>query len=456
MYFPTEILSAILCYQPKIDLKRARLVCKAFDAAAVPFLFDEIFVTVRYADIERSTLLASRFGPFVKTLVFCSEFFEPGVSWVNFERLMGDTALATSYYNSYCRLREEQKELLNEGEFYGHLCSTLRVLSNLQNVIITNDCRAQGLCWCHQAYVDGCTRTFNPWSDDIYPALKSLRPAPKHRCFESINGLDHKRSNAWPEMLRALFTSRNALVKTIITEGGNRDSGLVTSAFCMTPRQRFCAAQVLQNLTSLHLHLDVNFLYDMDLLEDADLTDDVENELFSERVIARTLSAAINLETLVIAAIVNIIDLTEHDYFKMILGGCKMPRLVTFRLSNITITEAGMTAFLQESLEIRHMSLDQVNMISGSWENMLRTIKDTLALESYQSGRIYGGVTVAGFERWKYQTDRSIDSFLFGDGPNPFRKAALEVAAASQLQAHRSMIQGKLQKRKRRSKNAAR
>lgn len=130
MYFPPEILFAVLRYQPKIELKKARLVCRAFDAAAVPFLFDEIFVTVRYADIERSTLLASRFRPFVKTLVFYSETFEPNVSRVNFDCLMADTDLATSYYASYCKLREEQKELLDEGEFYGYLCSTLIVLSS--------------------------------------------------------------------------------------------------------------------------------------------------------------------------------------------------------------------------------------------------------------------------------------------------------------------------------------
>lgn len=50
MYFPAEILSATLCYQPKIDLKKARLVRKAFDAAAIASFFDGIFVTARYVD----------------------------------------------------------------------------------------------------------------------------------------------------------------------------------------------------------------------------------------------------------------------------------------------------------------------------------------------------------------------------------------------------------------------
>lgn len=125
--------------------------------------------------------------------------------------------------------------------------------------------------------------------------------------------------------------------------------------------------------------------------------DDVENELYAEQVIAQTLSAAINLETLVLATIGNDVKWEwDDDHFKMILGGCKTPRLVTFRLSNFNITEAGMTAFLQESLGIRHMSLDQVNMISGSWENVFQTIKDTLALESFESGSLHGALAWQG------------------------------------------------------------
>ena len=150
MYIPPEITSAILYHQSKTELKKARLVSKAFDAAAVPFLFEEIFVFARYADMEKATLIASRFGHFVKTLIFCSESFEPGISWNHFKATMGGSHLARSYYYSYCKLRDEQEELRKGGEFFGHLCSILILLSNLQKVVLTNMCDTQGLCWCHQ------------------------------------------------------------------------------------------------------------------------------------------------------------------------------------------------------------------------------------------------------------------------------------------------------------------
>ena len=379
--FPPAILSAILSYQPKVELKKARLVCKTFDAAAVPFLFDEIFVTARYADMEKATLLASHFRPFVKTLIFCSEWFDPNVGFDVFERTIGDERLAIRHYNSYWMLREEWGEVLNEGEFHGHLSSILTVLANLQKIILTNVCRTQGLCWCHQAYVDVYSRTYNAGSDTNLPAFDSVRLAPEHICVRSTNGLEHKWWNAWFVISRALFTSGNTKVKAIVTEEGDRDSGVVVSAFCMTKRERFCAAKVLQNLTSLNLRLDAAFFddaYDAD--EDVG---SLSKKIYQKRAIARTLSAAINLESLVIDMIKNNIQWESEGEvitFAMVLGGCEMPRLEKFELSGLSLTEAGMTAFLQVSKGIRHLKFNHLRMVEGSWENMRRFINDHLPL----------------------------------------------------------------------------
>ena len=80
MNFPPEILSSILSHLPKTELKRARLVCKAFDAAAIPFLFKEIYLIARYADMEKASLLAGQFGSYVKTLILSSEDFDAYVT----------------------------------------------------------------------------------------------------------------------------------------------------------------------------------------------------------------------------------------------------------------------------------------------------------------------------------------------------------------------------------------
>lgn len=431
MYIPPEIISAVLSHQSKNELKKARLVSKAFDAAAVPFFFDEIFVFARYADMEKATLIASRFGRFVKTLIYCSEFFEPHISWKNFKYTMGDNHLARSYYYSYCKLRDEQEELMNGGEFFGHLCSTLILLCNLQRVVLTNSKDSNDLCWCHKAYLDGHSRTYNPWSDDHQPVLRSWKPAPDHECLKSIYGIDYRKFNAWPELLRALYTSGTNTVKSIVTKGFYEDSGVTIGAFCMTPRHRFCAVKVLQNLTSLHLDL---MLYFMD---DFGVTSGVDNKLYVELVVAKTLSAAVNLKSLMI----ELIGELAHDEdggqdttttFGMILGDCHMPKLVTLGLSRFPITEVGMTTFLHDSPGIRHLSLDDIEIVSGSWENMFQTIKDDLSLETIQTRRLDGGTELfrAGHFRTGYEPGPLVEKFLFGDGLNPYCKIALENAEA--------------------------
>ena len=52
------------------------LVCKSFEAAEVNLLFDRIFLIARYADLEVASLVAARFGPFIKTLMLSSEHYE--------------------------------------------------------------------------------------------------------------------------------------------------------------------------------------------------------------------------------------------------------------------------------------------------------------------------------------------------------------------------------------------
>ena len=423
MYLPPEILSSILSHQPKTELKTTRLVCKAFDAAAVPFLFKDIYLVARYADMEKASLLASRFGSYVKTLILSSENFDIYVSWEMFQSTIRDEHLARSYYDSYRELEEEQEELLSGGEFFGYLCNTLTVLPHLQKVILTNGERTEKLCWCQQAYVDGHSRDYNPFLDKGYPELKSLRPPPEHRCLTTINGLELTEWDVWHEILRALYTTGNTKVKSIATELCR--SGLTVNAFSMTPRQRYCTAKILPNLTSLHLHLDFHYLRDF------------HNEIYSDRVIARTLSVAINLKSLVIESIDHTIK-CEEEYqhtpttFEIILEGCDMPKLVTFGFGNSAFREAEMTTFLQHSQGIKHMSFHDLTLISGSWEKMFHTIKGSLALKTFKFKSLEGGVaelSKAGFDCKEYEPYPAIERFLFGSGPNPFSVAALEHAA---------------------------
>ena len=170
MNVPQEVLSAILSHLPSTELKTARHVCKALEAAAVPHLFNEIFIVARYAQMERATLLASRFRPFVKTLIWCSEFLELDGPYSSHEVFSTITNSAI-----YRKLLGEQEELLTEGEFRGYLCSTLTALPNLQKIILRRLYSVQETCLYKEIYDVNCSRMFNPWSIEDFAAMTSSR-----------------------------------------------------------------------------------------------------------------------------------------------------------------------------------------------------------------------------------------------------------------------------------------
>ena len=86
--FPPEILSIITAsLQSKKDLKSLRLITRAFHDAAVPQLFDSIFIIARYADLEIASRVALRFGSFVKKILLSSECYMPVASVEHYLRM---------------------------------------------------------------------------------------------------------------------------------------------------------------------------------------------------------------------------------------------------------------------------------------------------------------------------------------------------------------------------------
>ena len=405
MNVPPEILSAILSHHTKTELKKARLVCKAFDAAAVPHLFNEILIVARYAQMERARLLASRFRSFVKTLIFCSEFLKPDF----YDQIHSNI----SSYDICSKLQEEQMELLIGGEFFGQLCNTLNALPNLHKVILRHMYGAHKLCSLEESYVDNLSRMSNPWPAEGFAGVKSLRSR-----SEVEYSIKQTGASSWRELLRALFISNNSQIRNIIIEGEGRgcgNLGLSMSALCMTPRQRFCAAKVLPNLTSLEMVLDT--------FVDCQ---GFEHDIFSERMVAQTLRTAINLKSLVI----ELWNARQGDKdiptgFNIVLGGCKMTKLVSLELRRVDFTEAEMTTFLQDSRGLRRMLLHDITIIKGFWKSLLQKVKKSLPLESFEWSDLVGIVNElgeAGNDYEKHDPYTAIEQYLTGDGPDPFQQ----------------------------------
>ncbi|KAK3170305.1 hypothetical protein OEA41_009692 [Lepraria neglecta] len=144
-----EILSLSLCRLEKSYLKSVRLVSKAFERAAVPFLVDEVYFSTNEVDIELAQLINSRFNAYVKAIIF-SSFYWHEMDWREFKRQISYQAKSkfdlkdkllpkhlTIGWDDYCRLPEEQQEMLESGTCIAHLCFALHTVPNLRRLVVT-------------------------------------------------------------------------------------------------------------------------------------------------------------------------------------------------------------------------------------------------------------------------------------------------------------------------------
>lgn len=141
MEVPPEVLGRILAFLEKKDLKEVRLVCKKLERSAVPLLFNEIYLSTNPAEIEITQNTLRTFGKSIKTLFFSAVEY-PEIKWSDFKNAIGYSYQEVGYpkvaYTNYCRLRQEQQEMLRAGTYFGHLCYALRTMPNAQRLVITD------------------------------------------------------------------------------------------------------------------------------------------------------------------------------------------------------------------------------------------------------------------------------------------------------------------------------
>lgn len=71
---PPEISSLLCGFLPKQGLKQVRQVSKTWEQAAVPYLFDEIFISQNMADFRIAKLVILQFKYYIRTLVLSSVY----------------------------------------------------------------------------------------------------------------------------------------------------------------------------------------------------------------------------------------------------------------------------------------------------------------------------------------------------------------------------------------------
>ena len=101
----------------------------------------------------------------------------------------------------------------------------------------------------------------------------------------------------------------------------------------------------------------------------------------------------------------------------MIPKGCKMPKFVILSFSSSEFTEAEQTTLMQGSKDIRHVSLRDLMIISGSRKKVFRTTKSASPFKSFDTEYTHefvDQVTEVGFHIGKEKPYIAIEDFLLG------------------------------------------
>ncbi|CAD6590192.1 MAG: hypothetical protein ASARMPREDX12_004223 [Alectoria sarmentosa] len=392
MQFPPEILSLSLQHLSKSDLKSARLVCKVYDGAAVPYLFREVFLSINRADLEATELIIRHFGIYVKKLSFSSVYYKAhgrnSFQQATRNQIHGRpkdgckaSHLQNAYQNHYrLREREEQREDRESGMYLAYIIFALQSLPNLKRLILTDfgageistEEQLRGRGFRHAVGV--CPLTECKFRD-IDHLQYQVRPQ---------SDFSHTAFSPWNVAMLALWSSRQTLkeLATLPTT-----SYLSLRCFEMGIRRPYSLCDIFQSLTNLRLDICIG----------SQPGDTLGTRCYTNGYVSQALSAARNLEFLCLWANVatESINYELITIFQSLLGTCRFPKLRSLILN------------------------------SKTWEELAIKMRESLSsLKDIEVSCLYGGRPVTCRGGFNVPIVRVRD-FFFRNGANPFSEQAL-------------------------------
>ena len=384
MYVPPELQTLICQNMTKTELKCARLVCRSFDRAAVPFLFDEVFVAANYSILDTADLVASRFGLYIRTIhlsIIDYNFFSKKTFVTNVERRMGRTLERLTFekfyahvdhaFDLYNKARTEDLEITDSGELLARLCLTLSKLPKIRKFIASNY-DSGVLC----GLGDLLHPNF-PWKREILCPFKDCNLS----ASDHIGFLHHsdppnsiRREPLHPAMLAI------SLAKPTITELAilyhREDAIKYEDSLFLTARQSARLESQFQSLKRLRLGLGKS---------------PGENSYYGS-TIAKALSVAVNLESFSIDGDFPF-STTSREFrastmMSSLLRRCQFPKLKSLKLRFVNSRDDEFLDFLENSPGLIHLKLDNFYLESGLWERVLEVICSTFPLESIRLQKV--------------------------------------------------------------------
>ena len=378
MRLPPELQTLICQNMTKAELKCARLVCKSFDRASIPFLFDEVFFAANYSILDTADLIASRFGLYIRTInlsIIDYNVFSRKAFVTNIERRMGRTLerLTLEQFNAhvehafdlYNKARIEDLEITDSGELLAKLCLTLTKSPKLRKFIATN--YDSGLL----CGLGDLLHPNFPWKRDILCPLKDC----KLSVSDHIGFLHHSdplystRREPLHLAMLAISVAKPTIAELAILYHRENAIKYENSLF-LTARQSARLTSQFQSLKSLRLGLGKS---------------PGENRCDGS-TIAKALSAAVNLESLSIDGDFPF-STTRREFpaptmMSSLLGSCQSPKLKSLKLRFVNSGDDEFLYFLENSPGLTHLKLDNFYLESGLWERLLEETCSTFPLES--------------------------------------------------------------------------
>lgn len=415
MNLPSEVLCLIFGSLEKPALFNVRLVSKLFEEAASPFLFDQVYVSTSRTDLEIANLTVSRFGRYIRTLVFSPTYlkytlddFRDVIQWVFNFAVTHPSKCFNQHLEHSCNIYSEQRnewrEVEGSGELIGHLSFILTKMPRIQTVRIT-----------------ACP-IFRAMSRELLKSSESDFACSEPGCnFHKIYfdvGPDYgcltNGRRAWHSLLLALSITKSC-VRNLTSDRSCRRWPICCSAFDKSQAGAIHFGASFRGLIKLRLTLS---LYDHE-------TQSSTSDADYQESLAKIFASAINLEHLELTFFE---EDEEWPRIERILGDCRFPKLKSLELSHINSTEDGLVNLLESSPSLENLELRYHYLRLGSWEHVTSWIKEFLLLSSV-SLDVMGGEIPQLFDANEssfLMSDRIVNNFFLQDGENPFTKEALE------------------------------
>lgn len=324
-----ELHCMIAEFTVRDGLRSLRQVSKCWNAAATPVLFREFAFRIHTTPEEWSKRIRFELGAFVKTFTVTTiEYERLNFGEYKARRLPNNIRHASSNvqhglehprqgFASYKQCRDDHMELLAERHCLAYLSVLLDSMKNFQKVKLTGDCLA--------------VNQRNP----------SLAVGPK-------SGLADMGKSHLHVLLSALAAARSPLSE--LTVHGLGEDHLRYKAFDVPATHGNLT--VCSKLTVL----DLNFIPGFHDDPDVTATTNLNPEGIS--FVARTLSCAINLLHLTLTLDHDSdFDNVEPKDLRLVLHGCRLPRLLTCKLRCSIISYTTLANFIRGSPNLSQLTI---------------------------------------------------------------------------------------------------